>query len=178
MTKKAMFPLIKICSTSITQNRSTNVTQNRSASVTQNWFYRLLKIFFTNVTYDWFCKRYLYLVPQIYSYICAYVCMHVVYAYNVSMLCMYMHCCSNWFHECYSELVSQTLFKISSTNLTQNWFHKCYSKLVSQTLLKTSSTNVTQNWFNKCYSTFVPQLLLERDSQTLLKISSTSVTQN
>ena len=170
MTKKAMFPLIKICSTSITQNRSTNVTQNRSASVTQNWFYRLLKIFFTNVTYDWFCKRYLYLVLQIYSYICAYVCMHVVYAYNVSMLCMYMHCCSNWFHECYSELVSQTLFKISSTNLTQNWFHKCYSKLVSQTLLKTSSTNVTRNWLHKYSSKLVPRVLL--------KIGSTSVTQN
>ena len=35
-----MFLLIKIGSTTVTQNRSTNVTQNRPTSVTQNWFYK------------------------------------------------------------------------------------------------------------------------------------------
>ena len=60
------------------------------------------------------------------------------------------------------------LIKIGFTNVTQNWFHECYSKLVSwvllkidpevlleiepQTLLKTDSTNVTQHLFYRCYS--------------------------
>ena len=31
------------------------------------------------------------------------------------------------------------------TKVTQNWFHKCYSKLVSKSLLKITSTSVTLN---------------------------------
>ena len=130
-------------------------------------------IVFANVTYTWFHK---FTHISVRMYLCM-LC-------NVSMLCMYMHCCSNWFQECYSKLVSQTLFKISSTNLTQDWFHKYYSKFVPPVLLKIGSTsvtwniptnvtqnrltNVTQNWFHKFYSKLV--------SQTLLKTSSTNVT--
>ena len=62
------------------------------------------------------------------------------------------------------------------TNAIQNWFHKCYSKLVSQTLLKIGFTNVTQNWFHKRYSKFVSQALPKLVSQTLLKIGFTGGT--
>ena len=58
MIKKAMFLLIKIGSTSATQNRS------------------------TNVTYDWFHKRYSYICV----YVCIYACVYVCYA---CMLCMH-----------------------------------------------------------------------------------------
>ena len=51
MIKKAMFPLIKFGSTSVTQSRS------------------------TNVTYDWFYKRYSYIC----AYICIYTCIYVCY---------------------------------------------------------------------------------------------------
>ena len=50
MIKKAMFPLIKFGSTSVTQSRS------------------------TNVTYDWLYKRYSYICACICIYACIYVC--------------------------------------------------------------------------------------------------------
>ena len=85
---------------------------------------------------------------------------------------------------CYSKLVPQMLFKITSRNVTQNWFHKCYSKLFPQVLLeigsasvaKNHSTNVTQNCFYKRYSKMVPQTLLKIDSQGVTQNYSTSGT--
>ena len=96
----------------------------------------LLKISFTSITYDWFHKRYLKLVPQ--------------------TLLKY------WFHKRYSKLFPQTLLMIGSTNVTHvsvrmllcmyirccsNWFQKRYSKLGvdPHTLLKISFTSVIQN---------------------------------
>ena len=49
-------------------------------------------------------------------YICM-LSMHVMYACNVCTLCMYMRCCSNWFHECYSKLVPQMLLEIDPQTL-------------------------------------------------------------
>ena len=66
----------------------------------------LLMIGSTKVTYDWFHIRY--------SYICAYVFMHVIYACYVCMLCMYMRFCSIWFAKHYLKLVPQTLLKTDS----------------------------------------------------------------
>ena len=53
-------------------------------------------------------------VISVRMYVYMHVCMYVLYACYVYMLCMYMHCCSNWFHKHSLELVPQTLPKIDS----------------------------------------------------------------
>ena len=74
-----------------------------------------------------------------------------------------------------------TLLKIDpQTNVTQNWFHECYSKLVSQVLLK-----IDPQMLLKIYSQVLleigPQGLLKIDPKTLLKIDPKTllrITQN
>ena len=59
----------------------------------------------TNVTQNWFHKRYSKLVPQT---------LLKTGSTNITQ---------NWFHKRYSKLVPQTLLKIGSTSATQNWFY-------------------------------------------------------
>ena len=66
----------------------------------------LLMIGSTNVTH---------ISVRVYVYMHVY--MYVVYACNVCTLRMYMRCCSDWFHECYSKLVPQMLLEIDPQTL-------------------------------------------------------------
>ena len=130
----------------------------------------LLMIGSTNVTH---------ISVHIYVYIN--LCMYVEYACYICMLCMYMHCYSNWLHKHYLNLVpqalpkinsqvvlqinlqallkvdTQTLLKIVSTSVTQNYFHKFYSK-ESTNVTQNRSTNVTGNWFCNYYSKQIHKL--------------------
>ena len=111
----------------------------------------LVKIGYTNVTQNWFYKRYKRCSKWIHKY----------YSKLVSQVLL--------------KIDSQMLLKIRSksvtlnrpTNISQNWLHECFSKLVLQVSFAIDSQTLLR---------IDPQVLVEKDLQTLVKISFTSVT--
>ena len=95
MITKAMFLLIKIGSTSVTQNRSTNVMQNDPQVLL-----KIGSIDFTHVSVSMY----------VYMHVCMYVCMYVC------MLCMHVM----YVYALLFKAVLQALFKVGSTSVTQN----------------------------------------------------------